>query len=81
MVYEDCKYRMPCGWCDRHNRLCDVVQYHLNQEKNDRKEECEHNWKFELKYQYPEEPERWYNKYFCPKCGTSKVLVEDVIKT
>lgn len=41
MIYEDCKYRMPCGWCDRHNRLCDVVQYHLKQEqeKEDKKRE------------------------------------------
>ena len=21
-VIKDCKYRLPCGWCDRQNKMC-----------------------------------------------------------
>lgn len=134
-MLRDCKYRLPCAWCDKYDRECYAVLYEVETTKmqkkimsqscehewvscglttiknptttklslsngqykyyecakcyehklepfcEEEKEECEHEheWKFELKYQFPEEPERWYNKYFCPKCGTSKVQVEDVV--
>lgn len=36
MVYQECKYRMPCGWCDRHNRLCDIVHKRENKKLNNK---------------------------------------------
>lgn len=26
---EECKYRLPCNWCDKHDRQCDVVLFEL----------------------------------------------------
>ena len=23
---EDCKYKLPCNWCDKHNKYCDMVE-------------------------------------------------------
>ena len=50
---KDCKYRLPCLWCDKHDRLCDLVKLELHEiEYNNESahseslELCEHNWKY-----------------------------------
>lgn len=63
MVYQDCKYRMPCGWCDRHNRLCDIVSYEMNKKQA----QCDHEWVF---YKSVENTGGKYTHYRCCKCGT-----------
>lgn len=27
---KECKYRLPCGWCDRQDRMCDLVQLDID---------------------------------------------------
>ena len=66
MLYQDCKYRMPCGWCDRHNRLCDIVQYEINK-KNENPEKCEHKWRYEGQLGNR-------HHYKCIKCDTLKAV-------
>lgn len=28
---EECKYRLPCNWCDKHDRQCDVVLWEIKE--------------------------------------------------
>lgn len=64
-MLQDCKYRLPCNWCDKYNRMCEAVltEIHIQeQEKN----ECEHEWRYGIKSNIG------YH-YICKKCGTMHV--------
>ena len=40
ITIEKCKYALPCGWCDRFNKIC-----HLNNPiKINEETECDHEW-------------------------------------
>lgn len=59
---ENCKYRLPCGRCEKFNKDCDAPR------KN-----CNHNWIIEVE-ESDYRDERG-NRYFvvhqhCPLCGT-----------
>lgn len=28
---EECKYRLPCNWCDKYDRECDVVLWEIKE--------------------------------------------------
>ena len=48
-MLQDCKYRLPCAWCDKYNRLCEAVLFEIHkeeQEKNKKPEKCNHEWSF-----------------------------------
>lgn len=76
-MHENCKYRLPCGWCDRHNRLCDIVQYEINKKPK----ECNHNWTIEVsKTDYMDE---YGNEYcvvhkHCSECGATDVRMQQL---
>lgn len=79
MKVKDCKYRLPCNWCDKYDRRCEAVLleiYKQEQDKNVGKpesKECEHDWTlkaFEPTNYTNEIGKRYYNeKYVCTKCG------------
>lgn len=70
---KDCRYRLPCNWCDKHNRMCDEVLFeiHKQEQENTELKECEHEWimigstidSFDV-----------VNHYTCSKCGIQKSL-------
>lgn len=37
MEYKECKYRLPCGYCERTKELCIFVQ-------DTKSIECQHRW-------------------------------------
>ena len=49
---EKCKYRLPCGWCDRKNERCEITYgYSVNpvtisklDSPLDKLESCAHQW-------------------------------------
>lgn len=46
-MLRDCKYRLPCAWCDKYDRQCLAVEYEISkqeQEKNSKPTECIHDW-------------------------------------
>lgn len=60
---EECKYRLPCGRCDKFNKECDAP-------KDNVLNECEHSWEvtsFDLKN------DDLYFYYTCRKCGSIRV--------
>ena len=73
-MLRDCKYRLPCAWCDKYDRPCEAVQYEVakqEQEKNSNATKCDHNWE-------------WISSssvgnvtYRCTKCGTLKFQSPD----
>lgn len=52
---KDCKYRLPCGRCDKYDKECDAP-------------ECKHNWKFVQEY-WNSETNYFFKKYVCTECG------------
>ena len=72
---KDCKYRLPCNWCDKYDRMCEAILFKIHkfeqeQEKNAMPKECEHEW-----YQYvlDYDGERVLIAHVCSKCGEAKV--------
>ena len=58
----ECKYRLPCGWCDRINEVCTLYQAYkatINNVDgvNEKEIGCDHHWVYNGSY------------YFCSKCG------------
>lgn len=39
---KDCKYRLPCDWCDKFNKKCEEVDYYELPNPNT----CNHDWIF-----------------------------------
>ena len=35
---KECKHRLPCGWCDRKNEKCELLQ------KSIANDTCNHDW-------------------------------------
>lgn len=29
-MLQDCKYRLPCNWCDKYDRMCEAVLFEIN---------------------------------------------------
>lgn len=66
---KECKYRLPCNWCDRLNKYCDMVEpvTIVNTIK------CEHEWGF---YKSIEDTGGRRTYYRCYKCGAIKLVDE-----
>ena len=68
-MLQDCKYRLPCNWCDKYDRMCEAVLIEINkqqEEENIGKPECEHEWSF---CESVENTGGKYTYYRCNKCG------------
>ena len=62
---ENCKYRLPCGWCDRKNETCKFYTTPNFNESEKLTEACDHYWEctgVDTKY--------WH--YTCKWCGEHK---------
>lgn len=58
---KDCKYRLPCGRCEKRGTPCDAIK----------EKECEHEWELtgtSISSDYV------INYYTCSKCGEKKSL-------
>ena len=59
---QSCKYKLPCGWCDRKNEMC---IYELQTQDINELPICEHAW-----YCSGSDTMGWM--YTCSKCGKTK---------
>lgn len=82
-MLKDCKYRLPCGWCDKYDRQCLLIEHEVGkQENNSKPKECEHDW--EIEYTYMSIPkdknkEAYYVvKRVCRKCYESELRKTDL---
>ena len=69
-MLQNCKYRLPCNWCDKYDRMCEAVLleiYKEEQERNAKQKECEHEWRYLGKLD-----DRHH--YKCIKCDALKVV-------
>lgn len=77
-MLQECKYRLPCNWCDKYDRMCEAVLYEIykeNQEKNvgrpePKEKKCDHQWSF---WETRENTGGTYTYYRCNKCGSMMV--------
>lgn len=70
-MLQECKYRLPCNWCDKYDRMCEavLVEIHKRQEEESigrpEPKKCDHEWRFlgsNMTDDY----------YICNKCGANK---------
>ena len=76
-MVQDCKYRLPCAWCDKHDRPCEAIEYEIarqKQKENLSAIKCDHNWNFHHTLTHTGGTECHYR---CSKCGAFKVIVHD----
>ena len=90
-MLQDCKYRLPCNWCDKYDRMCEAVLleiYKQQEEENVGKpkpKECKHEWQLKgfVPTGHTDEVGRMYynEKYICPKCGKEEYRISTAFKT
>lgn len=68
---KECKYRLPCNWCDKFNKYCDMTKP-IKIELPDQNK-CDHHWKLEGSYVDSESGE-WKHKYICNKCHEIRMI-------
>lgn len=79
---EKCKNRLPCGWCDRKDSLCNLIKYTQNESKIleeiddfgriskifDNNPECSHRWSWQRS------TSKGDVLYICEDCGAIKKM-------
>lgn len=87
-MLRDCKYRLPCAWCDKYDRECLAVQYEVSKQERERREEdnsvpieeCKHNWVVE-KAEAVTKEETGCTTYYtqrCSICGAKRLKKVEV---
>ena len=76
-MLQDCKYRLPCNWCDKYNRMCEAVLFEIHKQQEEENvgkqnlkqnlNECEHEWRYEGQLGNR-------HHYTCIKCNTLKAV-------
>jgi hypothetical protein len=67
---EDCKYRLPCNWCDKHDELCVMSMIGIEIS------ECKHpEWKTERAEAVTKEEAGCVTYYTlrCSACGKTRI--------
>ena len=74
---KECEYRLPCNWCDKFNKFCDMVEPVKFELPDPNK--CNHDWEVE-NYMFSSDNGKPYyvNKYICRKCHESKATKTDI---
>ena len=71
---KECKYRLPCNWCDKLNKYCDMSEPIKIELPNSDK--CDHDWKYEDSY-INTETGQWKHKYVCHKCHELRMVYNE----
>lgn len=83
MKEQSCKYRLPCGWCDKYDRRCEHIESLIAKKDFERMAEeikeienehkCEHEWlRYIINIDEKEQSQYVAPKYIahiCSKCG------------
>lgn len=70
---KECKYRLPCNWCDRLDKYCDMVE--PIEIKLSDTNKCNHDWVYD-KTTINTAGRNIY--YHCTKCWATKLEEYDV---
>ena len=79
---KECKYRLPCGWCDKKNEKCEFSQRTTinksfdfddkeNYFKNLLSPHCDHEWHIKEKTISGRDETR---KYICENCAAERTI-------
>ena len=60
----ECKYKLPCGWCDKFDKECTETKCKNNILQ------CDHDWRFECRMNGTVGKEI----FTCRKCGITKTV-------
>lgn len=72
---KECKYRLPCGWCDKRNEKCELLQKSISVTFSPKREHIlavnayQHSCKHEWIMTNQTTPGNYYK---CFKCGATK---------
>lgn len=80
-MLKDCKYRLPCGWCDKYDIQCLLIEHEVGkqeQENNSKQTECEHNWI--LEEQEIVNQKVCYKTYRCSICKKKHIRKDKLFK-
>lgn len=76
-MLRDCKYRLPCGSCDKYDRDCEALQLEIfKQEQNECQNVCKHNWVLEEQEIIKQKVS--YKRYKCSTCGEEQITRTEV---
>ena len=77
---KECKYKLPCNWCDKFNKFCDMteqIEIKLPDQNN-----CSHDWKIEQRIVFPPEDKNGKPycviKQVCRKCHEVEFVKDDI---
>lgn len=75
---KECKYKLPCNWCDKFNKYCDMTEPIKIELPDPNK--CDHDWKVENIYMFPSNNGEPYYiaKHVCRKCHELELIKTDV---
>lgn len=65
---KECKYRLPCNYCDKYDRVCDVVEFEIN---NMTMGNCKHDW---LKTKRVTIDNVVFETHKCRRCGVEQEI-------
>lgn len=68
---KECKYRLPCNWCDKLNKLCDMTEPIKIELPDPNK--CNHDWRHQKSYINAETGE-YKHKYICNRCYEVRMI-------
>lgn len=66
---KECKYRLPCNWCDRLNKYCDMVE--PIEISNMTMGNCKHDW---LKVKRTTIDNVVFETHKCWRCGVEQEI-------
>ena len=78
---EHCKYKLPCGRCDKYDIPCEmseVMPIPMTMDTEDGIKECEHTWYLRSDNLH-EGDMKIVKVYQCMKCGMTKMEMQDAV--
>lgn len=75
---KECKYKLPCNWCDKFNKCCDMVE--PIEIKLPDPNKCEHDWLTEQTYAYIDDNNNIQHVTLCVcrKCMTRERHIKTI---
>ena len=71
---KECKYRLPCDWCDKFDKKCEEIDYYVLQKPK----ECNHDWI--LEEQEIVNQKVCYKTYKCSICKKRHIRKDELLK-
>ena len=73
MKEQPCKYRLPCGWCDKYDRRCEHIEALIAEADWEKEHGCEHDWVLWSTTENNLKLFSYTNIYVCTKCGKTDI--------